>query len=166
MSKKKINIALLIIVLGLWGTVIYKYVSHFFFKPEIEVFQHDINTGKKLKNSVKDTFELKPLERDPFLAINYHKPKPVIIRPQNNSNALILKKEPVSIKKKQFPRVIYYGHIMSEEKRKETILLSVGGKFLKVALNEEKENIKVVGFTRDSIKVEFEREFQWIRLKK
>ncbi|WNM19456.1 hypothetical protein [Flavobacterium capsici] len=166
MSKKKINIALLVIVLGLWGTVIYRYVRHFFFAPEIEVFQSTKNFSGKLTNSSKDTFELKPLERDPFLVLNYRNPNPIITHQRNSSTKVNIKKEPVSKVKRPFPKIIYYGHILSEEKKKETILLSVAGKFLKLSLNEQKENVKVISFNRDSIKVAFEKETQWIRLKK
>lgn len=167
MSKKKINIVLLAIVLGLWGTVIYKYISHFFFSPQLENYRSSNNVSSKLINSVKDTFELKPLERDPFLALSYYEPKPKVKHSSSSSTKInVQKKKPISRVKRPFPRIIYYGHILSEEKKKEMILLSIGGKFLKLHLNDEIENIKVIGFTRDSIKVLFEKESQWIRLKK
>lgn len=166
MIKKKINIALLIIVLGLWGTVVYKYVSHFFLSTEVQVFESQNNLSVNLKNSVKDTFELKTLTRDPFLGLSNNKSTKIIINQSNNSKKSIVKNTPSSIIKEPFPRIIYYGHILSNEKKKEMILLNVRGKFLKLALNEEKEKIKVTTFTRDSIKVSFGKEFQWFYLKK
>ena len=67
MGKKKINIVLIAIVLSLWGTVLYKYVKHFFQdQPKTEVMTKA--TLAVLPSTIKkDTFLLSQLTADPFL---------------------------------------------------------------------------------------------------
>ena len=165
--KKKINIILLIAVLGLWGAVIYKYVSHYFSKNEIVFAKNEdyqINSNKPI---AKDTFELNKIPRDPFLNASFGEKK--IYR--EKSNKQIIKKSPINEKPKNvvvasFPRVQYYGYIKSKESTKELLLVSVDGKLLKLKINEDKSGFKIIKFTNDSINVYFNKFTKWVKINK
>ena len=72
---------LLVLVIGIWGTIAYKILSAYSEDaPEIITPTIALNTDYKLEY-VKDTFSIQPLERDPFLGTVYKpkaEPKPVV----------------------------------------------------------------------------------------
>jgi hypothetical protein len=159
--KKKINIVLLIAVISLWGTVIYRYVNRFFSDAPIPSIVGNTQFVTSRKNSVKDTFELTKIARDPFLG-EFVGP---ITKPASNAKALNtkpkIKKELPKVAEKRFPSVVYYGYIKGIDKSHETILLRVDGSFLKLQLNQDKNGLKVVALKNDSIKVLYNRESKW-----
>lgn len=161
--KKKLNIVLLFLVLCLWGVVIYKYVNQYFSKAEplgLAALTNHSTTNKIIK---KDTFELNPIGRDPFLGSSTG-----IKRIRINSTRIYRMKE---IKKElpkptKFPNVQYYGYIKAIDKAQETVLMSIEGRFSRLHLNQEKDGLKVTVLNKDSIKVYFNKESKWIRFKK
>lgn len=164
--KKKLNIALLLLVFGLWGTVIYKYVSQYFTKSDINNSNRDelISTDLKLKE--KDTFQISPLNRDPFLNKTF---TPPVIRP------IVFRQHKLQVEPKKtvqptiaipFPIISYLGYIKSKEKQYEIALLKVNGKFLKLKINETKDNLKLVSISKDSIKIKFDKQEKSFSLKK
>lgn len=153
MKKKQINIALIIIVLALWGTVLYKYVNRFFGNDEIINFNEQ-QFLIPIATIEKDTFELKTLARDPFLGKTLVKKesstiiKKTIIRP-------VLKKIPEPIPTKPFPIVQYYGYIKSQDKNQKLILLKVNDQLKRVRLNDNIDGLIVKQIYKDSVKVSF-----------
>ena len=162
--KKKLNIVLLVIVFSLWGTVIYKYVNQYFGKTESLSFTGTNNHAIKKEILKKDTFDLKSLERDPFL----NKTSATVRKPVANVKRVYGKKENKKEipKVSNFPGIHYYGYIKDIDKKHETILLSVNGSFCKLQLNQDKDGLKVTALSKDSIKVKYNKEFKWVRLKK
>lgn len=159
--KKKINIVLLVFVLGLWGIVIYKYVNRFFLEDNIPVTEHNFIASFNSKAIAKDTFTLGIITRDPFLngirtekkvyTSNYKSSKKSVVK--------VLPKKVVPIT--PFPMVKYYGFIKSTTGNKELILLSINGKFSRLKLNEKKDGLMVTSLQKDSIKVSYNKEFRW-----
>ena len=163
--KKKLNIVLLVLVLSLWGTVIYKYVKQYFIKNEALNFTTATNYTVKNEILKKDTFEMKKIDKDPFLG-NYTGEVKVVI-PNSNAIKKDVKKEPQkAIYKALFPSVSYYGYIKSIDKSQELVLLSVDGKFSRLHLNQDRNGLQVTVLNKDSIKVCYNNESKWFRLKK
>jgi hypothetical protein len=59
--KKKLNIVLLLLVLGLWGTVLYKYASQYFTNNDELASNKNEFTLVDLKIKEKDTFQINQL---------------------------------------------------------------------------------------------------------
>lgn len=163
-NKKKINIVLIIIVLGLWFTVLFKYVNRFFYSNETN-FSTKVAINTKLINKIrKDTFELKPLGNDPFLNKTYNKP---VVRTRILASYVPKPKvnpQPVKVKTvTPFPIVKYFGFIKSSEKKEELILLKVNNNLHKTRLNGNCDGVIVKKIFRDSIQVVFEKETRVIK---
>ncbi|MDK2772179.1 MAG: hypothetical protein KYX68_08155 [Flavobacterium sp.] len=149
MKKKQINIALIIIVLALWGTVFYKYVNRFF-SNDNEIVYNQTEFSLPITKIEKDTFELKLLERDPFLA------KTMLKRESNSIvkkalNKPVFKKTPVPIINKPFPIVQYFGYIKSQDKNQKLILLKVNDRLKRVRLKDNIDGLVVEQIYKDSV---------------
>lgn len=164
MAKKKINIILILIVLGLWGTVGYRTISRYFgvdngiINPEIQ------NREISLKKINKDTFELEKVARDPFLnkqftekkivtaPIAYHLPIKKTVKP------LPLPKIKSDI---NWPQLKYFGYLKSNNL--ELVLLKIDSKLHKLKLNDEVNGLIVKKKFKDSIEVVFNSQSKIIR---
>lgn len=150
--KKKINIVLVIAVLGLWGSLIYKAINQYFFLEEDAFDYATYNPKNDFIISEKDTFALEPINRDPFLDKAFApNSEAKVSRPAKNN---ILKHSIAKpIEKKPFPQINYYGYIKSKEKKEELILLKINGKMKRLRIDEVTEGIKVKKVFHDSILV-------------
>jgi len=158
--KKQINIILILVVLGIWGTAGYRYVSQYFLQKQ-RVSMTDRNEAIPLKIREKDTFALLPLQRDPFL----------------NTTTASLETRPAktfSPRKKMktvvaptthlpFPEVGYFGYIKSNQQQKELVLLKVDNKLVKLRTGESQAGLKVIKIFRDSVRVTFGQETRTFR---
>ena len=165
MQKKRLNIILILAVLGLWGSVIYKSLNRFF--PSERNGFVNVNQSQSLdfKKIRKDTFLLKKLNRDPFLdkalaevpkIVVNRNTKPVIINKTPNNRPIIKVKEII------WPQVFYYGYIKSQQKTDELILVKIDNKLLKVRKNENIEGLNIKRVYKDSIEVVFNKEKKFI----
>ncbi len=158
MNKKHINIVLIIAVVGLWGTVLYKYVNRFFNTDELAYTSQDFSMPIIAKIE-KDTFAIKPLERDPFLG-------KLLIKKQNNfipKNVVIktpIVKTPEIKIDKPFPRVQYFGYIKSQDKSEKLILLKVNNKLERVRLNSNIDGLIIKQIYKDSVVVSYGKEIR------
>ena len=112
----------------------------------------------------KDTFELKPLSRDPFLGKTYSEKTQVT----RTTFKRTIVNQPVSkalkpISKQPFPAVNYYGYIKNETGGSELVLLKMNGQLLKLKNNETKEGLKVIKIFKDSIKVSYNGEVKVVK---
>lgn len=164
MPKKTLNIILILIVLGLWGTVAYKSVNRFFSSDEIA--KANVNSGQNFnfKRIEKDTFYLDKLNRDPFLdkalVVNTN-PLPVkksvpYVKPINKPKPIEFKPSPI------WPQVSYYGYIKSHQKTEELILVKIDNKLLKVRKNQNIEGVIIKRIFKDSIEVGFNKEKKFV----
>lgn len=165
--KKKLNIILLLGVLGLWSTVVYKYVSHFFQDGQTEVsFQNNIVTKLPAKIE-KDTFSLSSLPTDPFLKSGSlpktAPPKTILINSTSSSLPKPKKVTPKPIKpvkiieEAPFPDVKFYGYIKSQDKVEELILVKVNNSLYRTRLNADCNGVLIKKIYRDSLEVKFEK---------
>lgn len=154
MQNKQINIMLIVIVLALWGTVLYKYVNRFFFDEEIVYQQSEFSIP--ITKIEKDTFELQPLNRDPFLGKVVLKKEVKQINKKNIIKPVIKKvKEPIIIK--PFPIVQYFGYIKSQENNQKLILLKINNRLKRVRLNDNVDGLIVKQIYKDSVVVSFNK---------
>jgi hypothetical protein len=163
--KKKLNIVLLILVMCLWGTVIYKYVNQYFIKNEPFNFKTKSNYTFKNEILKKDTFNLEKIDRDPFLGNMTTLFKDINTTSHKKNSRKQLNIEPQKVAKKIFPNIIYYGYIKATDKSQETILLFIDGKFSRLNLNEDKDGLKIISLKKDSIRVFFNKELRWFKKK-
>lgn len=165
MAKKKINIILVIVVLGLWGTVGFRTINRYFGNDGINLNSEVQNREISLKKINKDTFELKKIGRDPFLnkqfiekpvaAVSYHVPirkvaKPLPTVPKLNFDTA-------------WPQLQYYGYLKSNNL--ELMLLKIDSKLYKLKLNDEVDGLIIKKKFKDSIEVVFNSQSRIIRLK-
>lgn len=155
--KKKINILLIVVVLGLWGTAIYRYLRGFFLSSEVsknatEREFTDINDFL-IK---RDTFILRPVEHDPFfdrMITAQESVKP--LRPY----------KPVTYSKKEqivWPVIEYFGYIKPQS-NKELILLKINNKLFRLRIFEQKDGVKVNKIYKDSVQLIFNNEKKIIK---
>lgn len=156
MNKKHINIVLIVVVVGLWGTVLYKYVNRFFVTEDFPYTSQNLSMPiiAKIK---KDSFTIQPLERDPFLG-------KLLVKKQNNftpNNPVIksfVKKNPEPKMTNPFPRIQYFGYIKSQDKSEKLILLKVNNKLERVRLKANIDGLIIEKIYKDSIEVLFNKE--------
>jgi len=150
--KKKINILLIVAVLLLWGSVIYKSLSNYLFADKSLSVVSEIHAGKQFKIIEKDTFRLEILKRDPFLNKSFASKKDKIIGKSYVAKKAIEKKHiPVKETKVSFPSVSYYGYIKSKEKKDELIIVKINNQLKKLRINETFEGLKIKKIFKDSI---------------
>lgn len=162
--KKKVNVLLAAVVLGLWGTVMYRYVNRFFYSEEVAAFRETSLSANLPDTMKKDTFELRPLSNDPFLhrrvapkavrtrTIASYTPKP-IVKPQPPKPKMIT----------PFPVVKYFGFIKSQDKKEELILMKINNTLHKTRLNGNCDGVTVKKIYKDSVQVVFGKETRIIK---
>ena len=87
--KKIINIGLIVFVLVLWGTIVYRYVNNYFYSQS-SIIEEDYNQYSLIRINKRDTFNLSNLNRDPFLGKTTKKYKAISIN--NNSTIKVRNK--------------------------------------------------------------------------
>ncbi|MFP9119326.1 hypothetical protein ACLI08_16175 [Flavobacterium sp. RNTU_13] len=158
--KKTLNIVLLIVVLMLWGTAIYRYVGGRLINQDSAIPHEAQWAGNSNLNISRDTFTLKPLAYDPFL-------KTIHYQANNNNNvpyrstsvkkALNVPKIPVPqpiTELPVMPDILYFGYIKSGS-CEETALVKVNGKSLRIGKGQTKEGVTVKGCNRKNLVITF-----------
>lgn len=165
MAKKKINIMLILVVLGLWGTVGYRFLYRQFSGDEITNVKQNQKYNVSIKQINKDTFELEKINRDPFLnkefqttdiavsnKVIHHSPvKKAIVQPAQKKQTNM-----------SWPNLKYYGYLKSKDK--ELVLLKIDSKLYKLKLNEAQNGLVIKKKYKDSIEVSFNSETKMILL--
>ncbi len=166
MFKNKINIALIALVLTLWGTVAYKHIYKYFVSNETTILQSEKNQEMLFSKIEKENFSLDNIARDPFL---------------NNKNSIvkdlpkqeIILEKPVIIKKPEVfkpeiicPQIEYYGYIKSFNKNEELILIKISDNLYKSRKKATLEDVFLEQIYNDSIVIVFNKKRKVVRLKK
>ncbi len=167
MAKKKINIILIIVVLGLWGTVGYRTINRYFM-DNVSVINAEIaNHNVSLKKINKDTFELKKVDRDPFLNRQFNE-KPVFVTSVSFHAPIKKALKPTPVPKVKYdipwPQLQYFGYLKSNDI--ELVLLKIDSKLHKLKLNDEVNGLLVKKKFKDSIEVVFNSQSRIIHAKK
>jgi hypothetical protein len=166
MAKKKINIILILIVLGLWGTVGFRALNHRLSSDILLTEKLNQTRNITIDQINKDTFELEKINRDPFLDKKFQS---AIISPKKQiSHYSSIKKgsAPVIIKPNpdiHWPTLTYYGYLKSKDQ--ELVLLKIDSKLCKLKLNDPINGLIVKKKYKDSIEVCFNSQSKIIRLK-
>lgn len=154
-NKKMINAVLIIIVVSLWGTVSYKYINRFFGDNEVFYNTSENYNFDTLSVISKDTFNLQPLTKDPFL-------NKIVTQPKVQSSPVpktpVVKKEPILKSPIPFPAVQYYGYIKSKDKKDELILVKINNSLERVRLNDNIDGLIIKKIYKDSIVVHYNKE--------
>ena len=157
--KKKLNVVLIIAVAALWGTVIYRFVSQYFVKGP-DIYESRPQFSKKVTTWQKDTFEIAPLKRDPFLNVAYGAPHQVYHR---QVSLPIKKKQKAAPIQADFPQLNYFGYLKSKDRSGELVLLKVNNKLTKLHVGESVDGLKIIKIYKDSVKVSFNGELRGIK---
>jgi hypothetical protein len=150
--KKKINIILFVVVCGIWTTIAYRYFVVKEVKTDYFVASHN---DIPIQRGGKDTFNLIPLQRDPFLG-NVYRVKvqksieqPVTVphvnrKPKNQNIA--------------WPQIEYMGFIKAHDKEKELVILKINGKIHRTRKAETIQEVYIKDIFKDSVIVKFNKE--------
>lgn len=149
MGKKTLNILLIFVVVGLWATVGYRFFNNL--SHDSEKISEDYATNASVMVASRDTFDLQPLSRDPFLD-KTGSPKPVRLTniPRKTFNSSNVIKQKILPPLPDWPTVEYYGYIKSGAS-KELALLKINGKLQRTHVGEVNNNILVKKVYKDSI---------------
>lgn len=161
MAKKKINILLLVVVLGVWGTAAYRYLNRFFHDDAQKLETSQQKTASFTARS-KDTFELATLSRDPFLNRLTAERKLVA---RSHYRPAAVKKEVKPVVEMPFPEVGYFGYVKSGQ-QKELVVLKINGRLMKLHAGESRDGFKVVKIHKDSVQISAGKQTKYIRRKK
>lgn len=166
MMKKKINIILILVVLGLWGSVFYRTLNQYFFSKEIAISTTQTSGKLQLNQINKDTFALQTLSRDPFL----NKQTQIVVSPPvkqtSNSTASSIKKadNATYTKPKQiiaWPSISYHGYI--KDSRGEMVIIKINQKMFRLRKDALVEGLIIKKISSDSLEVDFNKEKKTIK---
>ena len=152
MKNKKTTYILLVAVVALWGTIVYK-----FFSGGDEEFEVEYVKPKKQvhipSSTMPDTFDVVANYRDPFFGKVYKKKQNthVVKKPLKQVKKKEEKKEPEIVV--HWPRLDYRGLINSETKSVGLILYE--GKERIIMPGDSLEGIYVKALTADSVALSF-----------
>lgn len=166
--KKNINIVLIVVVLGLWGTVGYKAINNYFFFKKAEVKPASFNAGISNRQINKDTFRIETLARDPFLNKQGQEMVSVTKKYEAKPSGVGNKQVIQFIKPMEYinwPSISYYGYIKSKENNEELILVKINDKLYKIRINDQIEGITLKKVYKDSIEFNFNKEKKTIQKK-
>lgn len=157
MKKQKLNVFLIILLVIIWGVLVYKFLFPYLGKQTNEFIVPTSANMNSYKLFKKDTFELRLNKVDPFLNTSYkvkaHKVKPAAIKSKRRSE----------IVKKTWPSVNYFGFVKSHKHNSKLALLRIDGKLFKVHVGEAIEEVKILTIKSDSIQLQFAREKRYVK---
>lgn len=160
MNKKYLNIALLVLLIVIWGGVLYKHFgkSNVVVNPQ----ENNINTVAYTPKATfsKDTFTLQLINNNPFktaISVNKkysktivtHKAKPKV-KPKTNT-------------KLEWPKIKYHGFVKSNNQNTPLILLNVDNVLYRKRVTESVKGITLVKVYNDSLKVSYQNNIKNIK---
>ncbi len=155
-TKKNINIALILLLLIIWGSIGYRYfVKSKTIKNPVVIQQNNIPTQYTIR---KDTFELKDI-KNPFKSA-FIAPKTV---QKTNTKKRNQKKKSIPIKIK-WPSIQYHGYVLSKGSSKKLGVINVNGKIIRKREKEIiLEKIRIKKIYEDSIQFEYNKTLKTIK---
>lgn len=143
MKKKQHTYLLLVIVLGVWGTIAYKII--------VGLKSDEVTTNAPLatvlfspKTIIEvDTFSISKYMRDPFLG-RYPKKK------QQKATRSNKKQQKATT---DFPRVIYKGKITKQQSSESIYILEINGKQYLLREGKQAEDIKLLKGAKQHIMI-------------
>ena len=155
MDKKYLNSALIVLLIVIWGGIIYKY----FGKSKVVAQKRPfINANTPVNHVIsKDTFTLKLNNRDPFKTSK-------IKRAVSNTTSSKKKSKKTSVSKVVvWPKIQYFGFVKSEANKTKLALVKVNGKLYKKREKDKIEALTILRAYSDSIIVAFNKNLKTIK---
>jgi len=159
MSRKTLNIILIIVTFSVYGSIVYKYFGGTLSSEIIPSLDTRFLLPKVNQVTLKDTFVLKITDRDPFLDKTYrirHK------KVDNNNALLIPSSSKIEQKNKPWPIIEYLGFTKSNTRKNKTAILRIDGKLYRKRQGVVFDDFKIVFVNNDSIEVQFYDEKRYI----
>lgn len=158
MNKKYLNGVLMILLIIIWGLVIYKY----FGSHKAPKTNHDDVASIKYQglgyNIEKDTFELKFGDRNPFGILNAVKKNSVVKKARIKPKTHFVAKKNVA-----WPNIIYYGYVKGGQSTTPLILIKIGDKLYRKRERETVNDLILEKTFDDSLKVSLNGEKKIIK---
>jgi hypothetical protein len=162
--EKKINIALILVVFTLWGTVAYKTIRQYFSAKKLIVESGSVTNEMNLSQINKDTFLLEKIARDPFLNTQI----PTVALNINTQDNIVVKKtvknKPIPKPKEMimWPEIAYYGYI--KDGNGQLALIKINAKLYRLRKQQQVESLIIKTIYNDSIELELNKEKRIIRM--
>ncbi len=154
MKKKYLNSTLIILLLIIWGNIIYKYFGR---SKTKDTQAHIVGANMPIHYAVaKDTFILQLNNRDPFKVSKIRKVTTV-----TRSIRIIKNNQP--IKPVIWPNIEYYGFVKSVSNKTKLVLVKVNGKLLKKREKDKIESLTIIKAYSDSITVSLNKTIKTIK---
>ncbi|MBI5541224.1 MAG: hypothetical protein HY951_14255 [Bacteroidia bacterium] len=163
MKNKSVRYILIFLVVLIWGTIAYKFLTYVN-TDEDEILTQNTPKQKNEQNTITDTFQLVASYRDPFLG------KSVVTNVQNTnqSSQRIIKtekqKEIPKIEKKaiSWPKLIYLGIIVNQKSKNQTSILKINGKDFIIHQGNIVSEVEIIKLYNDSVTVKYSEDFKTI----
>lgn len=158
MKSKATNIALIVALIGIWGTVIYKFIGGSSNEDTYYLPQTNHSTIVEQIQLVQENFVVNGNYRDPFLGRAYHAPKAKTTAKTKASKPVVPKivKPPTD-----WSFLVYRGDFLNEKKQHVGILTIRNKDFL-AKEGEEKDGVQIIKIRKDSIQVNYQNEKKYI----
>ena len=156
MSKKKINILLLVLTISVYGAITYKYFGGG--NPIPENTNNTLPTSETMPKIAEDTqavFQLKINDRDPFLDRTY---SARLSQQRQVSSIPSTRSSTQSKQPKLWPDINYLGFTKSNAQNKRMAILRINGKLYRKRQGTIIEGLKITAVYNDSIQVQFNKE--------
>lgn len=153
MKNKRKTYILLIVVLIIWGILIYKFFS-FTSAQKISVSSGSDLDLVTVSVKPKDTFSIDVKYRDPFLGKMYNahrSPKP--------TKSIYIPKEPVV-----WPSIVYKGLVSDNREKNKVFMLNINGQTFFMNEKSVEQEVKLLSGNRSSITVYYKGEKNTITL--
>ncbi|WP_298760631.1 hypothetical protein [uncultured Psychroserpens sp.] len=144
MKTKKKTYVLLVLVLGVWGTIVYKIITGL--NPELpELNIQQVIAIKDFKVDTKvDTFSIATVDRDPFLG------------------TITKKKTKLSVAKKRksitWLPIVYLGIVKNKNQREQVFIVSINGKQSLLKQGQSKDSVALLGGNKNSVTFRYKNE--------
>lgn len=159
MNKKYLNSILIVLLVAIWGGVIYKY----FIKKKIAAPENALHSkGMAIDYTIaKDTFVLQLNSRDPFKASKRRRTQSNTT-PQTKSSTNRAKQPKKTL---VWPNIQYYGFVKSAPNKTRKALVKINNRLHRKREREVIDEVKLVKAYSDSIIVMFNKEKKTVRRK-
>lgn len=154
--KKQLNKFLILAVIVLWGTILYRYFGHYFMKDEGRAAEMKSTNDRVNIDIKRDTFHLEKLVRDPFLSKYRSVAKKSNFasnrKAKKHANPVNSIPEPVN-PDIAIPRDIAYFGTIKPGDCDELAVIKIDGKLLRLKKGEIKGDIKINRFDNKSVTI-------------
>lgn len=167
MKNKKLTYILIPLVLGLWGTILYR-IFHTVNNKNVDLTVNKSTFSENMQNqTILDTFSIHPNYNDPFLRkrtkiadsqLNQMKPAGNVTQAKK-----IVKQTPVASSTIAWPGIVYNGLIKNQKSNKQLAMIQVNGQSSIMQTGDVVADIQLTKATKDSIEVLFHSERKTIK---